>query len=153
MNLDILAFAPHPDDAELGVGGILAGHAALGYAVGVADLTRGEAASNGTPEERAAEATEAARLLGLAVRHNLGLPDGRLKDDEDTVCLVAGTLRTFNPRLVLAPYGEGDRHPDHRAAARIVTAAVAFARDDRRGGGPHSTTSCTAHPGLPSSST
>lgn len=136
MSLDILAFAPHPDDAELGAGGILAGHAALGYAVGVADLTRGEAASNGTPAERAAEAAEAARLLGLAVRHNLALPDGGLRDNEETVHRVAGVIRAFRPRLVLAPWGEGDRHPDHRAAARIVAAAVAFARDDRRGGGP-----------------
>ena len=58
--LDLLAFGPHPDDLEIGLGGTLAKHAALGHSVGLCDLTRGEMSSNGTPDERVKEA-EAAR--------------------------------------------------------------------------------------------
>lgn len=121
--LDLLAFAPHPDDAELGVGGILALHAARGLQVGVVDLTAGEMGENGDAAERAAEAREAARALGLAVRENLGLPDARLAVTEEAVAAAVAAIRRLRPRLVLAPYGE-DPHPDHRATAAIVAAAV-----------------------------
>ncbi len=121
--LDLLAFAPHPDDAELGVGGILALHAARGLQVGVVDLTAGEMGDNGDVAERAAEAAAAARALGLAARENLGLPDGRLAVTEEAVAAVVAALRRHRPRLVLAPWGE-DPHPDHRAAAEIVAAAL-----------------------------
>ena len=74
--LDILVFAAHPDDAELGAGGTIAKEVALGKKVGVVDLTRGELGTRGTPEIRAKEAQKAAEILGLAVRENLGLADG-----------------------------------------------------------------------------
>jgi LmbE family N-acetylglucosaminyl deacetylase len=73
--VDVLAFGPHPDDLEIGLGGTLARHAAEGHRVGLCDLTRGELASNGTPEERIAEAESAGKVLGAAWRQNLGLPD------------------------------------------------------------------------------
>ena len=73
--VDVLAFGPHPDDLEIGLGGTLAKHSALGHSVGLCDLTRGEMSSNGTPEERVKEADRAAQVLGAAWRENLALPD------------------------------------------------------------------------------
>jgi bacillithiol biosynthesis deacetylase BshB1 len=117
----VLAFGAHPDDVEIGVGGILRRLTAAGVPVGVADLSRGERSNNGTPEERAAEARAAAAVLGLAWRANLGLPDTGIGGREQTEALVA-VLRQARPRLVLAPCPE-DRHPDHRGAGELAAAA------------------------------
>jgi len=76
MKLDILAFGAHPDDVELGAGGMLAVHAAAGKKVGIIDLTRGEMGTRGTPELRDEEAKDAGRILGCVVRENLTFPDG-----------------------------------------------------------------------------
>ena len=73
----MLAFGPHPDDLEIGLGGTLAKHAALGHSVGLCDLTRGEMASNGSPEERVKEAEQARKVLGAAWRENLGAAGSR----------------------------------------------------------------------------
>ena len=78
MPLDLLVFGPHPDDLEIGLAGTIARHVAEGYAVGLCDLTAGELGSNGTPDERRQEAAEAARVLGVAWRENLGWPDGSI---------------------------------------------------------------------------
>ena len=83
MAVDLLGFGPHPDDLEIGLGGTLAKHAALGHGVGLCDLTRGEMASNGTPEERVKEADAAAQVLGAAWRENLGLPDRAIGSTPD----------------------------------------------------------------------
>jgi bacillithiol biosynthesis deacetylase BshB1 len=135
---DILAFAPHPDDAEIGAGGTLARHCRLGYEVAVCDLTMGELASNGTPEIRLGEAAEAARILGLAARESLGLGDRDLGPTPDKIRVVAEAVRKWRPRVVLAPYG-GDRHPDHTAAALLVREGVFNAGLPRyqAGGEPH----------------
>jgi len=124
--LDLLVIGPHPDDAELGLGGTLARAHDGGLHTGVLDLSRGEAATKGTPEERAAEAEAAGRVLGLSVRRNLGWPDSRLLDREDRRLELARELRTLRPRVVAAPHAN-DRHPDHVAAAAIVPAAVHLA--------------------------
>lgn len=124
--LDFLVVSPHPDDAELGMGGALARAHAEGRSTGIVDLTRGEAATKGTPEERAAEADAASRVLGLDVRRNLGWPDSRILDSEDRRLQLAHVLRDLRPRVVVAPHGN-DRHPDHVAAAHIVPAAVHLA--------------------------
>lgn len=79
MKLDILVFASHPDDAELGAGGTIASHIAKGRKVGVVDFTKGELGTRGTPETRASEAAAGAKILGLTVRENLGLADGFLE--------------------------------------------------------------------------
>ena len=73
--VDVLAVGPHPDDIEIGIGGLVAKHAALGHRVGLCDLTAGEMSSNGTVEERLAEAETARAVLGAAWRVNLRLPD------------------------------------------------------------------------------
>lgn len=132
--VEVLAFGPHPDDVELFCGGVLARAAALGYRTAIVDLTRGEKSTRGTPEQRAAEAQEAARVLGVAVRENLELPDGGLAGDLDEppasggsrVARVVDVLRRLRPELVLVPW-ERERHPDHAAASAIVTRALFFA--------------------------
>lgn len=124
--IDLLVIGPHPDDAELGMGGTLARAKAEGRSTAIIDLSRGEAATKGTPELRAQEAQAAARVLGLALRLNLGWPDSRLMDSEDRRLTLAAALRELRPMVVMAPHSN-DRHPDHVAAAQIVPAAVHLA--------------------------
>jgi bacillithiol biosynthesis deacetylase BshB1 len=120
---DVLAFGPHPDDLEIGLGGTLARHAALGHRVGLCDLTRGELASNGTPEERVVEAEEARKVLGAAWRENLGLPDRAIGSSPDQARRVAEVVRRARPKVVALPYWE-DRHPDHLAAFKLLRDGV-----------------------------
>ncbi len=117
--LDALVIAAHPDDAEISLGGTLLRLCDAGLAVGVLDLTRGELGSRGTSEERASEATAAGKILGLTLRHNLGLSDGRLVAGTEEREAVAGVLRASQPAIVLAHH-EDDLHPDHVAAGRIA---------------------------------
>jgi len=121
--IDLLAFGPHPDDLEIGLGGTLAKHAALGHAVGLCDLTRGEMSSNGTPEEREREAAAACRVLGAAWRENLRLPDRGIGTSPDHMKAVVELVRRVRPRAVAIPYWQ-DRHPDHQAAAVLLREAV-----------------------------
>jgi bacillithiol biosynthesis deacetylase BshB1 len=119
--LDLLAIFPHPDDAELTCGGTLHKAAKRGAAVGILDLARGEMASRGTPELRAAEATRAARTLGVPLRENLGLPDTGITNTPETRRILALAIRRLRPRVVIttapSPFG---RHPDHRETAELV---------------------------------
>ena len=121
--VDLLAIGPHPDDIEIGIGGIVAKHASLGHRVGLCDLTAGEMGSNGTVDERLAEAEAARVVLGAAWRTNLRLPDRAIGSSPDHVRAVAGLVRTTKPRVVAIPYWS-DRHPDHVAASHLLTEAV-----------------------------
>jgi bacillithiol biosynthesis deacetylase BshB1 len=121
--VDLLAFGPHPDDLEIGMGGTVAHHAARGARVGLCDLTRGERGSNGTPEERVAEGHAAAQVLGAAWRVNLGLPDGGLALVADQVRAVASLIREARPAVIAIP-AERDRHPDHVAAHALLVRAI-----------------------------
>jgi bacillithiol biosynthesis deacetylase BshB1 len=121
--VDLLAFGPHPDDLEIGLGGTLARQAALGHTVGLCDLTRGEMSTNGTPEERVREAEEARTVLGAAWRENLGLPDRAIGTSADHTRTVVELIRRVRPKAVAIPYWQ-DRHPDHRAAAEMLKDAV-----------------------------
>jgi bacillithiol biosynthesis deacetylase BshB1 len=116
---DVAAVCAHPDDAELVMGGTIARAAAAGRRVVMLDLTRGESGSRGTPETRAAEAAEAARILGAAHRESLSLPDAGLQAVPEQKDAVVGALRRLRPRIVLLQHWE-QRHPDHAAASRIV---------------------------------
>jgi len=116
---DIAAMCAHPDDAELIMGGTLALEAARGRHVAIVDLTRGESGSRGTPETRAAEAAEAARILGAAHRESLGLPDAHLTVAPEHKDPIVGALRRLRPTVVMLQHWE-QRHPDHAAASRIV---------------------------------
>jgi bacillithiol biosynthesis deacetylase BshB1 len=112
MKLDILVLAAHPDDAELGCGGTILKHVSMGHKVGVVDFTRGELGTRGTPESRNQEATDSAKILGLSVRENLGLPDGFFKNDKEHQLEVVKAIRRHRPDIVLAN-ARYDRHPDH----------------------------------------
>ena len=123
FGLDLLVFAAHPDDAEIGMGGTIAKHTQQGRRVGIIDLTYAEMSSNGDVETRQREAEEASRLLGLAVRENLGLPDRRLTAAPEQVDRMVSAIRRYRPRRVFAPYAV-DRHPDHIACSRMAEEAV-----------------------------
>ena len=125
--LDILIFAPHPDDAELGMGGSILRWRAEGRRVGVADMVRGEMGTKGDAETRMKEAAEAGRRLDLNFRTNLDLGDGRVVDSEASRLKVIETIRQTKPRAVFAPC-PFDRHPDHAAGAQLVCAAQFLAR-------------------------
>jgi bacillithiol biosynthesis deacetylase BshB1 len=120
---DLLAFGPHPDDIEIGIGGIVARHARLGFRVGLCDLTAGEMGSNGTVEERLQEAEDARVVLGAAWRVNLRLPDRALGTLPDHARAIASLVRRARPRTVAVPYW-ADRHPDHVAASELLTNGV-----------------------------
>ena len=121
--VDLLAIGPHPDDIEIGIGGTVARHVALGYRVGMCDLTAGEMGSNGTVDERLAEAEAARQVLGAAWRVNLRLPDRALGTSDEHARTIAGLVRRSRPKAVAVPYWS-DRHPDHVAASRLLTDAV-----------------------------
>jgi N-acetylglucosamine malate deacetylase 1 len=121
--IDLLVFGPHPDDIEIGLGGTVARHAAAGHRVGLCDLTRGELSSNGTPDERQAEAAEAARVLGALWRENLAWPDGGIAATPDLIRSAVDLIRRCRPRTVAIPYWE-DRHPDHGAASHVLRVAA-----------------------------
>ena len=132
--LDILAFAPHPDDVELGCGGSLIAAADKGWRVAVADLTAGELSSRGTLEQRERETERATELLGLTARYSLGLPDGGIGTHPDHRMPIIDVVRQTRPRIVLTPYWE-DRHPDHYRSSGLVREACFFAGVGKIGDG------------------
>jgi N-acetylglucosamine malate deacetylase 1 len=121
--VDLLAFGPHPDDIEIGIGGTVAKHAALGHRVGLCDLTAGEMGSNGTVQERLAEAEAAREVMGCRWRTNLRLPDRAIGSDPEHARAVASLIRRTRPRVVALPYWS-DRHPDHVASSQLLTDGV-----------------------------
>jgi bacillithiol biosynthesis deacetylase BshB1 len=122
MQLDILVVAPHPDDAELGMGGAILKFKAEGQRIGVLDLTDGEPTPHGTPELRARETTAASSVLQLDWRENLGLPNRCLEATLEARHKLAEVFRAVRPRWIFAPYWI-DAHPDHVAATQLVEAA------------------------------
>jgi len=121
--VDLLAIGPHPDDIEIGIGGTVARHVALGYRVGLCDLTAGEMGSNGSVDERLAEAEAARSVLGAAWRANLRLPDRALGSAADHAVAIASLVRAARPRVIAIPYWS-DRHPDHVIASHLLTDAI-----------------------------
>jgi bacillithiol biosynthesis deacetylase BshB1 len=119
MALDLLAIAPHRDDAELICGGTLLIAKNQGYRTGILDLSLGEKGTRGSTELRAAEAARAATILGLSARENLELPDAGIVNTPDTRLRLVRMLRKLQPQVVIAPAQHG-RHPDHTAAAQLV---------------------------------
>jgi N-acetylglucosamine malate deacetylase 1 len=119
MKLDILVLAAHPDDAELGCGGTIARHIAAGKKVGIVDFTRGELGTRGTPEIRAAEAGQSAKILGISIRENVGLQDGYFQNDPQHQLKVIPYIRKYRPEIVLANAID-DRHIDHGKGASLA---------------------------------
>ncbi|AWW28711.1 bacillithiol biosynthesis deacetylase BshB1 [Echinicola strongylocentroti] len=122
MKLDILAIAAHPDDAELSCSGTIAAHVKEGYKVGVLDLTQGEMGTRGTPEIRLEESAEAAKILQLSARGNLGFRDAFFTDDEAHHLEVVKIIRKYRPEIVLAN-AVTDRHPDHGRGGALASKA------------------------------
>ena len=121
--VDLLVFGPHPDDIEIGMGGTAAKQARLGHRVGLCDLTAGEMGSNGTVDERLAEADAARAVLGATWRTNLRLPDRAVGSSPDHLRAIAGLIRCARPRAVAVPYWS-DRHPDHVKSSELLTEAI-----------------------------
>jgi bacillithiol biosynthesis deacetylase BshB1 len=117
--LDALVVAPHPDDAELGMGGTIVRLIRQGWKLGILDLTTGEPTPLGSPERRAAETAAANSALGNPWRKNLGLPNRSLEPSLVNRRELAAVFRQVRPRLIFAPYWE-DAHPDHTAATKLV---------------------------------
>jgi len=119
-----MAIGIHPDDVEIGCGGTVALSTAGGHEVTLVDLTRGESSTNGTPEERAREAAEAARILGCTRRVNAGLPDaGVQSEDPAQTRAVVSILRAYRPDIVFIPNPD-DQHPDHASGGALVQRAL-----------------------------
>ena len=115
---DVLAIAAHRDDVEQTCGGTLLRMAARGLQTAILDLTKGEAGTRGTAEDRAREANEAARLLGVSWRQALDLPDGAIANTLESRIKIVRMLRQVRPRVVILPYGQA-RHPDHAIVASL----------------------------------
>ena len=118
LRADVLAIAAHRDDVEQTCGGTLLRSAARGLRTAILDLTRGEAGTRGTAEERAKEAEEAARLLGVGWRDALDLPDGAIANTYENRLKIVRVLRALRPRVVILPYWQA-RHPDHAIVATL----------------------------------
>jgi N-acetylglucosamine malate deacetylase 1 len=123
LKLDILVLSVHPDDAELGCSGTILKHIAEGKKVGIVDLTAGELGTRGSVEIRAAEAAASAKILGLTVRENLGIPDGFFQNTKEYQLQVIAAIRKYQPVIIIAN-AYHDRHPDHGRANELVEAAV-----------------------------
>jgi N-acetylglucosamine malate deacetylase 1 len=123
MNLDVLVFAAHPDDAELSMGGTIAKLTSQNFKVGLIDLTRGELGTRGSADIRQKEAFQAALNLKIAVRENLNIPDGNIEKNQQNLVKVIMAIRKYRPKIIFAPYFN-DRHPDHIHASSIVKQAM-----------------------------
>jgi len=109
---DVLAIAAHRDDVEQTCGGTLLRMAARGLRTAILDLTQGEAGTRGTASDRAREAEEAARILGVGWRQALTFPDGAIENTLENRVAMVRVLRQLRPRVVILPYWQA-RHPDH----------------------------------------
>jgi bacillithiol biosynthesis deacetylase BshB1 len=122
MKLDILAFGAHPDDIELSCGATVAKEVALGKKVGIVDLTRGELGTRGSAEIRDKEASDAAKILGVAVRENLEFADGFFTNDKVHQLEIIKMVRKYQPDIVLCNAID-DRHIDHAKGSKLVSDA------------------------------
>jgi len=135
---DVLAIAAHRDDVEQTCGGTLLRAAARGLRTAILDLTKGETGTRGTAAERAGEADEAARILGVGWRQALDLPDGAIANTFENRVAIARVIRQLRPRVVILPYWQA-RHPDHAIVASLGYDAcfVSGLRKVETGAEPH----------------
>ena len=123
MNLDVIVFAAHPDDAELSMGGTIAKLTKNNFKVGIVDLTQGEMGTRGSEDVRRKEAIKAAKILKISTRENLLIPDGDIQLSDGNIKKVVIVLREYRPKIIFAPYFN-DRHPDHISASRLIKRAM-----------------------------
>ncbi len=122
---DVLAIGAHPDDVEVGAGGVIIKLTDAGHRVALAILTRGEMGTGGTAEIREAEVRRATDLLGADLIAHLDWGDTRLADTAERRQEIAALIRQTRPRIVLCPYphvamGRRQSHPDHVAAGLLA---------------------------------
>jgi bacillithiol biosynthesis deacetylase BshB1 len=122
MILDVLLFFPHPDDAELTMGGTIAKLVKNNLKVGIIDLTRGESGTRGNADTRQMEAEKAASILKVTIRENLRIPDGNIEVTKENELKLVSAIRKYKPKLIFAPY-LNDRHPDHVNASILAKKA------------------------------
>ena len=125
MKLDILAFGIHPDDVDLSCSGTLLAHIAMGKTAGIIDLSSGELGTRGTGALRLTEAADAAKILGVIVRDNLGMEDGFFTNDKAHQLEIVKKIRQYQPEIILCN-AVSDRHPDHARAAKLVSEACFY---------------------------
>ena len=130
MPVDFLVFGPHPDDAEIGCGGMLLKMKSLGYTTGIIDMTTGDMGW-GDPQQRVQECEEAAKILQLDVRENLDMGDCRVEDTFENRCKVAQVIRKHRPQILFAPWydlpiGRGLGHNDHFKTGVLVSQGYNF---------------------------
>lgn len=135
QQIDILAFSPHPDDAEIGCGGMLILANLDRMTTGIIDLSAGEMSTRGNPELRITEKNKASSIIGLDHRECLGFHDTKIGEDAIHEEILIQCIRQLKPLIVLSPAPE-EQHPDHEAASRIIKRAVYFANIKKRGIGP-----------------
>lgn len=125
MNVDVLVFAAHPDDAELNCGGTIAALVSQGKSVGIVDLTEGEMGTRGTIKTRKIEADEASKVLGISYRSNLNLGDSIIENSRENQIKIITEVRKCRPHICIigAPY---DRHPDHGKATKLCIDALFY---------------------------
>src|SRR6218665_1923828 len=127
MKLDILAIGVHPDDVELSCSGTLLKHIAAGKKCGILDLTSGERGTRGSGPLRLQEAAEAAKILGVSLRRNLGMADGFFRNDADHQLAIIKVIREYQPEIILCN-AVTDRHPDHGRSSQLVSEACFYSR-------------------------
>ena len=123
MNLDVIVFGAHPDDAELAMGGTISKLTKNKYKVGIVDLTKGEMGTRGNARTRKKESETASEILKIKVRENLSIPDGDIKLSEENLKKVVKAIRKYSPQIIFAPY-KNDRHPDHINASALIKKAM-----------------------------
>lgn len=122
MKINVLAIVAHPDDAEIGAGGLLYKLHQQGKSTGIIDMTEGELGSRGSVETRYHEADAARSILGLSVRENLKMSDGFFEETEENLLAIIKKIRQYKPDIVITN-SETDRHPDHGRASKLVSRA------------------------------
>lgn len=125
MKVDILAIGVHPDDVELSCSGTLLKHIKQGYKVALLDLTRGELGTKGDADTRKTEASNAASIMGIAIRDQVGLADGFFQYSKENILKIIPYIRKYRPKIVLTNAPE-DRHPDHGRAAKLTADACFY---------------------------
>ena len=114
-----LVISPHPDDAELGMGGTIAKMVSSGWDICVVDLTDGEPTPFGSKEKRAKETALASKILNITNRICLQMPNRRLEPTLDNRRKLAEVIRQFQPEMMFVPC-RPDWHPDHVAATQLT---------------------------------
>ncbi|MFC1548615.1 PIG-L family deacetylase [Candidatus Omnitrophota bacterium] len=127
MKKRFLVISPHPDDAELAMGGTILRLKSKGHKVFMVDLTSGEPTPYGSKEKRKKETQMSTKVLKVDERVNLGLENRYLFDNKEARLLLAEKIRKYKPDVMFVPYPE-DAHPDHSSCTNIAEAARFYAK-------------------------